>query len=186
MRKRSAPPPDSGDLLNLPLESNPGEGERLEPQDLLPFEGSSEAEASTEDGASLPRVDSEPSFGDRLTAGGVDLAAVVGALALAVIGSWALGARPELSDLPAFAVFVASFSYLYIVIPLTFWGRTPGMAFASLVARGHNTVPLTIRQGFRRWLGAILTIVLLGLPALLALTGTSLADRLSGTRLRRS
>ena len=86
-----------------------------------------------------------------------------------------------LSDWPAVALFLLSFSFLYTVVPLAFWGHTPGMAWAGLDARGRDGEPLAFDQTARRWIGGILTLLLLGLPLLLAFGGRSLSDLLSGS-----
>ena len=59
--------------------------------------------------------------------------------------------------------------------------RRPGMAWCGLIARSEETEPLSFGQTAMRWLGHWLTWLLLGLPGLLALSGRSLADRLSGS-----
>ncbi|HUP42559.1 MAG TPA: RDD family protein, partial [Thermoanaerobaculia bacterium] len=85
-----------------------------------------------------------------------------------------------LGDWPALVLFLLVFSFLYTVLPLAFWGQTPGMAWAGLVARARGYESLTFSQTGRRWLGGLLTAALLGLPALLAAGGgRSMADRLS-------
>jgi uncharacterized RDD family membrane protein YckC len=120
-------------------------------------------------------------IGSRLAAGAADLlvhgAVIVGVL----LGCRSMGVRPALSDWPAFALFLLSFSFLYTVVPLAFWGHTPGMAWRGLDARSRDGEPLAFDQTARRWLGAIVTSVLLGLPLVLALGGRSLSDLLSGS-----
>lgn len=127
-----------------------------------------------------------PSLADRLRAGLADLAlhAAVG-LAL-LVGAELLGARPGLAELPALGLFLVVFSFFYTVVPLAFWGKTPGMGWSGLVVRAEGDQPITLGQTSCRWLGALLTVALLGLPALLALGGRSLGDRLSGTDTRRA
>ena len=56
------------------------------------------------------------------------------------------------------------------------------MVWAGIVARGEDAEPLAFGQTARRWIGGLLTMALGGLPGLLALSGRSLADRLSGSR----
>ena len=101
----------------------------------------------------------------------------------ALLGCRGLGVRPDLREVPAFAAFLLSFSFLYTVLPLAFWGHTPGMAWAGITS--HNTPqngePLTFDQTVRRWLGAILTSALAGLPLLLAFGGRTLTDWFSGS-----
>lgn len=127
------------------------------------------------------------SLGSRWKAGLFDLLvhAVLGLFLLA--GSWLLGARVGGSENLGVATFLVVFSFLYTAIPLAFWGRTPGMAWANLVAATGEEGGLTFGQTALRWLGGLLTVVLLGLPSLLVLAGgRSLTDRLSGSRTWRS
>ncbi len=116
----------------------------------------------------------------RWFAGLADLAVHL-ALAVALLfGSRLLGVRAGLGDWPALVVFLLVFSFLYHVLPLAFWGQTPGMAWAGLAARTGDGESLTFAQTARRWLGALVTMALVGLPALLALAGgRSLTDRVS-------
>jgi uncharacterized RDD family membrane protein YckC len=107
--------------------------------------------------------------------------AAIGAVAAA--GSRALGAEIGVAQLAPLAIFVLAWSFLYSVIALAFWGQTPGMAWAGILARGADGEPLSFGQTALRWAGTWLTVALLGLPGLLALTGASLADRLSGSRV---
>lgn len=118
----------------------------------------------------------------RLLAGLADLAVHL-ALAVALLfGSRLLGAEAGLADWPALVLFLLVFSFLYTVLPLAFWGQTPGMAWAGLVARAAGGESLTFGQTARRWLGSLVTVALLGLPALMAVGGgRSLGDRLSGS-----
>ncbi|HSM51631.1 MAG TPA: RDD family protein, partial [Thermoanaerobaculia bacterium] len=87
-----------------------------------------------------------------------------------------------IADWPAYAAFLVAFSFLYWVIPLAFWGQTPGMVWAGVVARNLDDGPLAFGQTARRWLGSLLSLALLGLPGLGALRGRSLADWMSGSR----
>ena len=77
------------------------------------------------------------------------------------------------------------FSLFYTVVPLAFWGKTPGMAAVGLACQAGDDLPLTFAEALRRWLGELVTVLLLGLPSLLALGATrrSLADRWSGSVL---
>ncbi|MGE5234023.1 MAG: RDD family protein [Acidobacteriota bacterium] len=79
-------------------------------------------------------------------------------------------------------IFGAIFSFAYAVVPLAFWGQTPGMAWAGIVARTTSGESLSFGQAARRWLGGWITALLGGVPGLLALSGRSLVDRLSGSR----
>ncbi len=117
----------------------------------------------------------------RLRAAFGDLAILLAVGAGAAVGATLLGARLGLGSLPALAVFLLAFSFLYCVVSLAFWGQTPGMAWCGLIARSEETEPLSFGQTALRWVGHWLTWILLGLPGLLALSGRSLADRLSGS-----
>jgi uncharacterized RDD family membrane protein YckC len=136
----------------------------------------------------LPRLESAATAGvatadlsKRLRAACGDLAILLAAGAVAAIGATLLGAELDLASLPALLVFLLSFSFLYCVVSLAFWGQTPGMAWSGLIARSEETEPLSFGQTALRWLGHWLTWALLGLPGLLALSGRSLTDRMSGS-----
>lgn len=139
-----------------------------------------EAEPETEPEIALPPRRASP--GRRWLAGGVDLLILLGVgLALAV-GSFLLGIPIGWGELLPLGLFLLLFSFAYTVIPLAFWGQTPGMIRAGLVARSGPSEPLTFGQTALCWLGGLLTVALLGLPTLLVLFGgRSLTDRLSGS-----
>ncbi len=111
-----------------------------------------------------------------------DLLILASAGVLAATGAHSLGSSLAPEKVPALLLFVVAFSFLYTVIPLAFWGETPGMAWAGLVARARGVEPLSFGQTVLRWFGTWLTWLLLGLPGLLALGGRSLADRMSDSR----
>jgi uncharacterized RDD family membrane protein YckC len=125
--------------------------------------------------------------GRRLAAGLADLVVHAAVMVLALFGCLGLGVRPGLREVPAFTAFLLSFSFLYTVLPLAFWGHTPGMAWAGITSHnrpgsgGQDGEPLTFDQTVRRWLGAMLTCALLGLPLLLAFGGRTLTDWISGS-----
>jgi uncharacterized RDD family membrane protein YckC len=121
------------------------------------------------------------SRGSRLAAGAADLLVHAAAGVLALAGTLWLGIRPGLADLPALAVFLLSFSFLYTVLPLAFWGHTLGMAWRGITSRSRDGEPLTFDQTARRWLGGILTVAALGLPLLVTGDRRSLTDGLSGS-----
>lgn len=118
----------------------------------------------------------------RLGAGLLDLAVQAGVALVLVGGLLAMGVRPGWRLLPALVVVLLVFSFLYTVIPLAFWGRTPGMAWRGLVSRSLDGERLTFAQTWWRWLGGVLTVASLGAALLAALEGDGLADRLSGSR----
>lgn len=120
----------------------------------------------------------------RYLAGLADLAVHAAVAVLLLLGARVLGVPAGFGAWPALVVFLLVFSFLYSILPLAFWGQTPGMAWAGLVARASGGASLTFGQTARRWAGALLTVALLGLPTLLAAAGgRSLADRLSGSDL---
>jgi uncharacterized RDD family membrane protein YckC len=146
--------------------------EELAGEDFEPLEAA-EAE-ETESGA-------RNGAGSRIAAGGADLLVHVAVLVVALVGTRMMGVRPVLADWPALGSFLLAFSFLYIVVPLAFWGHTLGMAWAGLVARNQDGEPLTFDQTARRWLGGLLTLGFLGFPLLLTGTSRSLTDWLSGS-----
>ena len=81
-------------------------------------------------------------------------------------------------------VFLLAFSFLYSVLPLAFWGRTPGMSLAGLRKSAKDGGPLTFRQAILTWFGSVLTVALAGLPLLLAVGGRSLGDLIGGSVTR--
>lgn len=126
--------------------------------------------------------DDEVGVLDRLIGGIIDLSIHVLVLVAVALSTWLMGVRLTVDDWPAFAGFLLLFSLLYTGVPLAFWGQTPGMMRVGHVARTGPGEPLTFGQTALRWLGALLTLALAGLPLLLALAGSrSLADRVSGS-----
>lgn len=120
-------------------------------------------------------------LGKRGRAAAGDLAVLTAAAVLAAVGASVLGVVVAPTHFAPLALFVVSFSFVYFVVPLAFWGGTPGMIWAGLVARNAVTEPLSFGQSVMRWFGSWLTMALAGLPGLLALSGRSLTDRLSGS-----
>lgn len=163
----------------------PLEPQAIEPEVSPQFDFT---EVAPPDPAATPELTSSPeptpsirpaSLTDRLGAALLDLAVMAGAAIALAGGAAVLGATPQLSDWPLLAFPWLLFSFLYHVIPMAFWGQTPGMASMSLTARTLDDRPLSLGQAVRRWLATLGTVVLLGLPGLLALTGRSATDRLS-------
>lgn len=149
----------------------------------LPFEDGKATPAA--ESSEAPATDAEPvraGFVSRLTAGLIDLGLLGIGLGIAAGGTVLLGVSPRVADWPAFLILGLTFSFLYYVIPLAFWGRSAGMAVRRLFVRSNDGRPLSFRQATQRWLAALVTLATLGLPILLALTPFSLADRLSGSR----
>jgi uncharacterized RDD family membrane protein YckC len=117
----------------------------------------------------------------RLAAGLADLMLHAAILVAALVGTRWMGVKLDLArDWPALAVFLLSFSFLYTVLPLAFWGQSLGMAWSGIASRNRDGEPLTFDQTARRWLGGLLTTATLGLPALVS-SRRSLSDLLSGS-----
>ena len=129
-----------------------------------------------------------PSLPERVLGGLADFTVHIGVLAGALLAMSTLELIPAPRQWPGFLVFLLCFSFLYHVVPLAFWGQTPGMAWRGIRARDAGGDSLSFGQSGVRWAGAVMTGVLGGLPILLALVGgRSLSDRISGSRtLRRA
>lgn len=189
MMRREEETPDEPLLFDLPLEPERGRSapspaperkrarqpEPPVPEPVLAFD---EPEELPEPKA---RPDGRAGLGRRISAAGADLLVHASVAVGVLVGCRLMGVHPVLSDWPAVALFLLSFSFLYTVVPLAFWGHTPGMAWAGLDARSRDGEPLAFDQTARRWIGGILTLLLLGLPLLLAFGGRSLSDLLSGS-----
>ncbi len=189
MRHQEEEPIDDEPLLfDLPLETErqpaPERKRARLPRERPPAPRELELDDPSQEGSSQTAADlGEPraSLGTRLAAGAADLLVHASVVVGVLLGCRSLGVRPVLADWPAVALFLLSFSFLYTVVPLAFWGHTPGMAWAGLDARSRDGEALAFDQTARRWLGGIATILLAGLPLLLSLRGRSLSDLLSGS-----
>ncbi len=148
-----------------------------EPDDFLDVGDETDEDDETAEVAKSP----SSGAGTRIAAGAADLLVHAAMAVLLLVGTRMLGVHPVLADWPALGIFLLAFSFLYMVVPLAFWGHTLGMAWAGLVARNQDGEPLTFDQTARRWLGGLLTLGLAGLPLLLTGTRRSLTDRLSGS-----
>ena len=209
MSASKPPEPHSQELLDLPLsgrapaaaEGSPPSEVVVEPENLDLFAGESLADedVAEEDASDTPpavpvaqpTVDEEvPLSGsqavprpvsrlDRLAGGVFDLAIL---LLVVALGLAITGVRG--TDLPASAWagplgFLAVLSFVYFVFTLAFWGRTPGMATTRLHALAEDGDSLTGAQCVKRWLGSVATVLLVGIPVLVAPASRSLADRWS-------
>lgn len=157
-----------------------GTSDHEKPAQTRLFDTSEEAAEEAEPAADEPAV--AATFVERLRAGLADLAIHVLMVAVAITAAYRLGVHVTWAYWPPFTVLALVFSFLYWVIPLAFWGQTPGMAWVGHLARSLDDEPLTFYQTFLRWLGALLTCAFAGLPLLLALGGSSLSDRLSQSK----
>ncbi len=140
--------------------------------------------AEGDDHAGRPATESGVSratVGARLVAGLADLVILGAISALMIWGLLRAGISTSPLQLGPLAMFHVTFSFLYTVISLAFWGHTPGMSAMGLSARTPGGETLTFPQAGLRWLAAALTLSLLGTPLLLALFGRSLSDRISGS-----
>ena len=196
MRRPGKPnEPEEPLLFDLPLAA-PGSGEEPEEELTRPPRRRAAASAETRRMGPVPvpepedREEIRPELGPRsefagrlrrLAAGVADLIVHAAVGVLALLGCRWLEVRPEIHEWPAFAVFLLVFSLLYTVLPLAFWGHTPGMAWAAITSRNRDGEPLTFDQTVRRWLGALLTLALAGLPVLLGFGGRTLTDWVSGS-----
>jgi uncharacterized RDD family membrane protein YckC len=181
-RGRSAPPAPTTERKRAPRAAPPEPRSPILPErPALPLE----AELAFDEPAELPAPRTRPGgragLGSRISAAGADLIVHASIAVGVLVGCRLMGVHPILSDWPAVALFLLSFSFLYTVVPLAFWGHTPGMAWAGLDARSRDGEPLAFDQTARRWIGGVLTLLLLGLPLLLAFGGRSLSDLLSGS-----
>lgn len=128
-----------------------------------------------------PRLPEPAHLGARFRATCGDLAVLAAAGFAAAVGARTLSAPIGAEQLAPLLLFVVVFSFVYAVVPLAFWGGTPGMIWAGLVARTSTSEPLSFGQSVLRWFAGWATLGLLGLPGLLALGGRSLVDRLSAS-----
>lgn len=202
MKRRQDQPEDDEPLLfDLPLSTGAGGPSPVELDEEPPLERKRPAPPARERrplrSGPVPVPDLEDEAGEdlvaeeagegfagrgrRLAAGLADLLIHAALAVVAVLGVRALHVRPAVSEWPAFAAFVVTFSFLYYVLPLAFWGHTPGMAWAGITSHNRDGEALTFDQTARRWLGGFLTTALLGLPLLVMIGGRSLADLISGS-----
>lgn len=185
MMRHEEESPDEPLLFDLPLEPERKRAPRA--ASPVPKQPAPPPEASLafDEPEELPEPVTGPAgragLGRRISAAGADLIVHASVAVGVLVGCRLMGVRPILSDWPAVALFLLSFSFLYTVVPLAFWGHTPGMAWAGLDARSRDGEPLAFDQTARRWIGGILTLLLLGLPLLMAFSGRSLSDLLSGS-----
>lgn len=173
-RRRKRPPVDPGPMLFSEEELSAGTA--VNPPSEAPLTVEAPIDAT-------PSIDAEAALvQDRLLGGLADLTIHFATLGMMVVAVQLMGVPVRPADWPAFAALAIIFSFLYAVIPLAFWGHTPGMAWVGHSARSETDEPLSFGQTAMRWAGALFTVVLLGLPLLLALQGRSLADRLSDSK----
>lgn len=123
----------------------------------------------------------EVTLADRWLSGAADALLLLSVLCVALLSMLPLGLVPGRGQWPGLALFLGSFSFMYCTFPLAFWGQTPGMAWRGLRAINDDGLSLSFSQTTLRWVGGGATLLLLGLPLVVALSGRSVADRLSGS-----
>jgi len=187
-------------LFDFPLDGGDGESAEAPDREIEPSaEPRPEAAAAApnlhlvppapaaEETPSARRRDEPPrdvTLDQRALAGVIDLGIHAAVLGAVFLGVHLLGVRPTPASWPPFSILALVFSFLYCVVPLAFWGQTPGMIWTRQIAHSDDGEPLSFGQTSLRWLGDLATIALAGLPLLLALAGgRSLADRLSGSEI---
>ena len=139
-------------------------------------------EASAPTGADdSAAVAGEVTLAERWLSGAADALLLLAVLCVALLSMLPLGLVPSQEQWPGFVLFLGSFSFMYCTFPLAFWGQTPGMAWRGLRAINHDGLSLSFSQTTLRWLGGVGTLLLGGLPLVVALSGRSIADRLSGS-----
>jgi uncharacterized RDD family membrane protein YckC len=90
----------------------------------------------------------------RFAAGLADLLLHAAILVGVLLGTRWMGVKVDpIRDWPPLALFLLSFSFLYTLLPLAFWGQTLGMAWADIHSRNRDGEPLTFDQTARRWAG---------------------------------
>ena len=159
--------------------------EESRPDEPIPFESEPSPE-SIKPPTAAPSQPAIATLGQRLLSGGADILIHAGALAGAALGLRVLGIEPRVEHWPSLLALLLAFSFLYTVVALAFWGQTAGMAWFGLAARESQQFPLSFAQACLRWLAGWVTVLLAGLPILLVFFGSSLSDRLSGSRTYRA
>jgi uncharacterized RDD family membrane protein YckC len=136
-----------------------------------------------DDEARDPAPRDEAPLARRLIAGLADLAILFAWTALVGGAAAALTRSAPAGALVPVACLGLLFSFVYTVLPLALWRRTAGMALAGLTVSTERRGAISLAQGAGRWVGGLVTMAGGGLPAALLVTGRSLGDRLSGSRV---
>lgn len=180
------PPP-----IERPGTAPPKAGKPEQPNESLPLFADSTPEVPTSPSSPAEVLDAttKPAWRPvvpvpaQIAAGLVDLGVVLAVGLVLWLGLYLMGVSLDLGSMGLLALFLLPFSFLYEVFPLAFWSRTPGMRRVGLVARNRDGRSLSFSQAAIRWFASVLTVCLVGLPwILMAVTGKSLADRLSGSQ----
>ena len=149
-------------------------GERLSGRQVLPpWEEIVAGKRSVSGSVSIVR---------RIAAGLVDLLSVGLAVWVVLLGASRLGIEWDLRLWPGALMFALSFSFFYVTLPLLFWGQTAGMAVAGLRAWDRDERQhLHFLQAVVYWGCGVVSVGSLFVPLLIALSGRSLAERVSGS-----
>jgi hypothetical protein len=165
-------------LADLPIHSDGPPGRFAEPLAARGADVEGEAAAET---ASLT---------SRAVAFAADLAGTSLAVTLALVAAVAVtGRAPRLTGISWAAAFGVVYSFVFVALPLTLFGRTVGMSLAGLAARhGASGRGLTPSEAAKRWAGTAVSAIALGLPLLVTMRDPlrpTPADRFSGRPLVR-
>jgi uncharacterized RDD family membrane protein YckC len=175
------------DVSEAPLSPSPGEKERspAAPDQAAP----SSVEEIDEPGELVdePMAEVPVAFARRFAAGLADIVilGLFGALELAC-GAILLELRFPPSALLGLGAFLFLAAVVLLVLVPFVWGATPGMALADLRVAADDGGSPTLAAASLRFLGALLTGALAGVPLLVAAfdrKGRTLSDLLSGTTL---
>ena len=134
-----------------------------------------------------PSADAPVAFARRFAAGLADVVilGLFGAIELAA-GAILLELRfPPAALLGVLAFLLLAAAVLLVLVPFV-WGATPGMALADLRVAAEDGGGPTLSAAVLRFVGALLTAALAGVPLLVAAfdrKGRTLADLLSRTTL---
>lgn len=140
-----------------------------------------------EPGPMVDEPDATVTFARRFAAGLADVVilGLFGALELAA-GAILLELRfPPAALLGVLAFLLLAAAVLLVLVPFV-WGATPGMALADLRVAAEDGGGPTLSAAVLRFVGALLTAALAGVPLLVAAfdrRGRTLADLLSRTTL---
>lgn len=177
--------PDVSEAPLSPSPASPGS----DPQPAAPASASSAVADVDEPGEIVDEPDTEVSvaFARRFAAGLADVVilALFGALELAA-GAILLELRFPPAALLGLGAFLLLAALVLLVLVPFVWGATPGMALADLRVAAADGGSPTLAAASLRFVGALLTGALAGVPLLVAAfdrKGRTLSDLVSGTTL---
>ena len=177
--------PDVSEAPLSPSSVSPGS----DPQPKSPASASSAVADVDEPGEIVDEPDAEVSvaFARRFAAGLADVVilALFGALELAA-GAILLQLRFPPAALLGLGAFLFLAALVLLVLVPFVWGATPGMALADLRVAAADGGSPTLAAASLRFVGALLTGALAGVPLLVAAfdrRGRTLSDLVSGTTL---